>query len=94
MQETFLLKILSKVVLFLVVEFIYSAIKMTFQKKEKPRRRRFANFKKFAFGVWGNTNKHGKGYPFPLLAISAEPYLYTILYNFHLFTNYLFYSKK
>ncbi len=41
-----------------------------------------------------HSNKQGKGYPFPLLAISAEPYLYTILYNFHLFTNYLFYSKK
>ena len=44
---------------------------MIFQKKEKPRRRRFANFKKFAFGVWGNTNKHGKGYPFPLLAVGV-----------------------
>ena len=45
---------------------------MIFQKKEKPRRRRFANFKKFAFGVWGNTNKRGKGYPFPLLAIGED----------------------
>ncbi len=33
--------------------------------------------KKFAFGVWGNTNKQGKGYPFPLLAIGVELYLYT-----------------
>ncbi|NDO47114.1 hypothetical protein [Clostridium sp. MD294] len=33
--------------------------------------------KKFAFGVWGNTNKQGKGYPFPLLAIIAEMILYT-----------------
>ena len=33
-------------VLFSIVKFIYSAIKMIFQKKEKPRRRRFTNFKK------------------------------------------------
>ena len=65
-------------VLFSIVNIIYSTIKMIFQKKEKPRRRRFANFKKFAFGVWGNTNKRGKGYPFPLLAIMANFVLYTI----------------
>ena len=63
--------------LFLIAKFIHSIIKMTFQKKEKPRRRRFANFKKFAFGVWGNTNKRGKGYSFPLLAIGVEHLLYT-----------------
>ena len=38
-------------VLFSIVKFIYSAIKMIFQKKEKPRRRRFANFKKIC--IWG-----------------------------------------
>ena len=38
-------------VLFLTVKFIYSTIKMTFQKKEKPRRRRFVNFKKIY--IWG-----------------------------------------
>ena len=37
--------------LFLKVKFIYSIIKMLFQKKEKPRRRRFANFKKIC--IWG-----------------------------------------
>ncbi len=32
--------------LFLIVRTKYSIIKTTFQKKEKPRRRRFTNFKK------------------------------------------------
>ena len=72
MQETFLLKILSKVVLFLVVKFIYSTIKMTFQKRKSHAEGVLQISKKFAFGVWGNTNKRGKGYPFPLLAIGAD----------------------
>ncbi len=38
-------------VLFLIVKFIHSTIKTTFRKKEKPRRRRFANFKKIC--IWG-----------------------------------------
>jgi len=78
MQETFLLKILSKVVLFLVVKFIYSTIKMIFQKRKSHAEGVLQISKKFAFGVWGNTNKQGKGYPFPLLAVDVESYLYTI----------------
>jgi hypothetical protein len=41
----------TKIVLLLIVIFIYSIIKIAFQKKEKPRRRRFANFKKIC--IWG-----------------------------------------
>ena len=64
---------------------------MIFQKKGKLRRRRFANFKKFAFGVWGRPNKPGKGYPFPLLAINAVFIFYMIFIasNYFLIDNYI-----
>ena len=87
MQETFLLKILSKVVLFLVVKFIYSTIKMTFQKRKSHAEGVLQISKKFAFGVWGRPNKRGKGYPFPLLAVGAGIALYTNFCNFQLFSS-------
>ena len=87
MQETFLLKILSKVVLFLVVEFIYSAIKMTFQKKEKPRRRRFANFQKnLHLGFGGTPTSEERNIPFPCLQLMQILLIYNI---FAIFTYFL-----
>ena len=87
MQETFLLKILSKVVLFLVVKFIYSTIKMTFQKKEKPRRRRFANFQKICIWGLGEHQQVRKGISLSPACNRCRPYLYTIFYGFYLFAN-------
>ncbi len=58
-------------ILFSIVKFIYSTIKMIFQKRKSHAEGVLQISKKFAFGVWGNTNKRGKGYPFPLLAIIA-----------------------
>ena len=55
-------------VLFSIVKFIYSAIKMIFQKKEKPRRRRFANFKKICIWGLGEHQQAGeRDIPFPCL---------------------------
>ena len=65
-------------ILFSIVKFIYSTIKMIFQKRKSHAEGVLQISKKFAFGVWGNTNKRGKGYPFPLLAIIAYFILYTI----------------
>ncbi len=59
-------------ILFSIVKLIYSAIKMIFQKRKSHAEGVLQISKKFAFGVWGRPNKHGKGYPFPLLAISAD----------------------
>ncbi len=59
-------------ILFSIVKFIYSTTKMIFQKRKSHAEGVLQISKKFAFGVWGNTNKRGKGYPFPLLAISAD----------------------
>ena len=89
MQETFLLKILSKVVLFLVVKFIYSTIKMTFQKRKSHAEGVLQISKKFAFGVWGRPNKHGKGYPFPLLALGIDFIFYMIFIASNYFTIHL-----
>ena len=50
---------------------------MIFQKRKSHAEGVLQISKKFAFGVWGNTNKRGKGYPFPLLAIGVELCLYT-----------------
>lgn len=66
-----------KIILFLIVKFIYNITKITFQKKERHTEGVLQILKKFAPGVWGNTNKQGKGYPFPLLAIIANIVLYT-----------------
>ncbi len=63
-------------VLFSIVNIIYSTIKMTFQKRKSHAEGVLQISKKFAFGGWGNTNKRGKGYSFPLLAIGAEIALY------------------
>ena len=51
---------------------------MIFQKRKSHAEGVLQISKKFAFGVWGRPNKHGKGYPFPLLAVDVESYLYTI----------------
>ncbi len=59
-------------VLFSIVNIIYSTIKMTFHKRKSHAECVLQISKKFAFGGWGNTNKRGKGYPFPLLAIGAD----------------------
>lgn len=64
--------------LFLIVKFIYSTIKMTFQKRKSHAEGVLQILKKFVLGVWGFPNKRGKGYPFPLLAVGAKSYLYTI----------------
>ena len=61
MQEIFFLKILSKIILFSIVKFIYSIIKTTFQKKKKPRRRRFTNFKKICTRGLGEHQQARKG---------------------------------
>ena len=50
---------------------------MIFQKRKSHAEGVLQISKKFAFGVWGNTNKQGKGYPFPLLALGADLCLYT-----------------
>ncbi len=93
MQETFLLKILSKVVLFLVVKFIYSTIKMTFQKKEKPRRRRFANFKKICIWGLGEHQQAWKGISLSPACNRCTIDLYTIFVTFNYLIIYLFTSK-
>ena len=65
-------------VLFSIVNIIDSTIKMTFQKRKSHAEGVLQISKKFAFGVWGNTNKRGKGYPNPLLAMGTDSVLYTI----------------
>ena len=47
--------------LFLIANIIYSTIKMTSQKKEKPRRRRFTNFKKICTRGLGEHQQARKG---------------------------------
>ncbi len=71
-----------KIILFLIVKFIYNITKITFQKKESHAEGVLQILKKFAPGVWRNTNKQGKRYPFPVLVVDAESYLYTIFCYF------------
>ncbi len=80
-------------VLLSIVIFIYSTTKMIFQKRKSHAEGVLQISKKFAFGVWGNTNKRGKGYPFPLLAIIAVFIFCIIFYNFQLFLIYILVLK-
>ena len=74
-------------VLFSIVKFMYSTIKMIFQKKKKPRRRRFANFKKICIWGLGEHQQAGKGISLSPACNRCRPHLYTIFYGFYLFVN-------
>ena len=65
--------------LFLIVKFIHSIIKMTFQKKEKPRQRRFANFKKIC--IWG-LGEHQQAWKGISLSPACTWCKYLFVYNF------------
>jgi len=70
-------------VLFSIVKFMYSTIKMIFQKKKKPRRRRFANFKKIC--IWG-LGKHQQAWKGISLSPACNHGKFCFVYNFyHLF---------
>ena len=79
MQEIFFLKILSKIILFSIVKFIYSIIKTTFQKKKKPRRRRFTNFKKICTRGLGEHQQARKGIS---LSPACNRCKHSFVYNF------------
>ncbi len=74
-------------VLFSIVKFIYSAIKMIFQKKEKPRRRRFANFKKICIWGLGEHQQAGKGISLSPACTQCRFYFLYDFYRFQLFLN-------
>ena len=73
--------------LFLIVRTKYSIIKTTFQKKEKPRRRRFANFQKnLHLGFGGTPTSEERDIPFPCLQLMQILLIYNI---FAIFTYFL-----
>ena len=79
--------------LFLIVRTKYSIIKTTFQKKEKPRRRRFANFKKICIWGLGEHQQAWKGISLSPACNRCTIDLYTIFVTFNYLIIYLFTSK-
>ena len=87
------MKILFKISLFLIVNIIYSTIKTTFQKKEKPRRRRFTNFQKICIWGLGEHQQAWKGIFLSPACNRCTIDLYTIFVTFNYLIIYLFTSK-